>query len=165
MWAIIKIDKKKLELLKQDFLKMLGKEVVIYNPKLLLQKYKKNKLLNKEFNLMGDYFFCFHKDLIKNDTVNKLKYSRGLKYFLTGCVESQKEITSFIEKCKKSENKDGYLTQSFFQLRLNKHYQFTSGPFVEKIFKIINLQKNKIDIYMGNLKTTIQKKEFLFKPV
>lgn len=165
MWAIIKIDKKKLEFLKKDFLKMLGNEVEIYNPKLLLQKYKNNKLLNKELNLMGDYSFCFHKDLIKKETVYKLKYSRGLKYFLTGCIESQNEIISFIEKCKRSENKDGYLTQSFFQLNINNDYKFTSGPFVEKIFKIINIQKNKIDIFMGNLKTSIQRKEFLFKPI
>ena len=164
MWTIIKIDKKRIEFLKQDFLKKLGKEVIIYNPKLLLQKYKKNKLFNKELDLMGDYFFCFHKDLAQNETINKLKYSRGLKYFLTGCVESQNEITNFIDKCKKSENKDGYLTQGFFQLNLNNYYKFTTGPFVEKIFKIINLQKNKIDIYMGNIKTTIQRKQFLFKP-
>ena len=52
-----------------------------------------------------------------------------------------------------------------YPLDLNKDYQFTSGPFVEKIFKIINLQKNKIDIYIGNLKTTIKNKEFLFKTI
>ena len=31
----------------------------------------------------------------------------------------------------------------------------------EKIFKIINLQKNKIDIVLGNIKTSINKKNIL----
>ena len=37
--------------------------------------------------------------------------------------------------------------------------------FVDEIFKIIILQKNKIDIFLGNLITSIQRKEILFKPV
>ena len=39
------------------------------------------------------------------------------------------------------------------------------GPFTEKIFQIINLQKNKIRILMGNIKTTINNKDFLFSPI
>ena len=61
--------------------------------------------------------------------------------------------------CKSSE-KDGYLSYNFYKLNLNGKYKFTTGPFVEKIFQIINMQKNKIDILMGNLKTTIKKKSF-----
>ena len=33
--------------------------------------------------------------------------------------------------------------------------------FQKKIFKIINLQKNKIDILMGNLKINIKNKNFI----
>ena len=114
---------------------------------------------------MGDYFLCFHKDFKKIETINKLKFCRGLKYFLNGFEQSQKEIELFIDKCKHSENKEGFISQSFFGLKVDKCYKFSNGPFVEKIFKIINLQKNKIDIYMGNIKTTINKKNFLYKPV
>ena len=64
-----------------------------------------------------------------------------------------------------SENKEGYLLQSFYQININSKYKFVSGPFTEKIFEIINLQKNKIDILMGNIKTTIKKQEFLFSPI
>ena len=53
----------------------------------------------------------------------------------------------------------------FFDLDLNKRYKFLSGPFSEKIFKIINLQKSNIRVLMGNIKTTIKRKEFLFTPV
>ena len=43
MWTIIKFDKKKLDFLKKDFTKKLGKDFIIYNPKLYIQKYKNNK--------------------------------------------------------------------------------------------------------------------------
>mgnify|MGYP001204780889 CR=1 FL=1 len=165
MWTIVKIDKKKFPLLKEDFQIKLGKSCIFYCPKFLFQKYRNNKLLSKEFDLLGDYFLCFHKDFIKPETINKLKYSRGLKYFLSGFYQSQKEIEIFVRKCKDSENSEGYLSQNFYPLKLNQKYKFSSGPFVEKIFKIINLQKNKIDIYIGNIKTSIQKQDFLFKPV
>ncbi len=164
MWTIIKFDKKKLSILKEDFSQKLNGNFEIYSPKLLIQKYKKNKLVNKELNLLGDYILCFHKDFKNYKTINNLKYCRGLKYFLEGFKTSQIDIENFVNKCKSSE-KDGYLSYNFYKLNLNGKYKFTTGPFVEKIFQIINMQKNKIDILMGNLKTTIKKKEFLFNPV
>ena len=54
--------------------------------------------------------------------------------------------------------------QNFFQLQKDLKYQFVSGPFVDKIFQIINIQQKGIKILMGNLKTTINKKDFLFNP-
>ena len=131
MWTAIKFDKKNFHLLKEDFLKKIGKEFIIYRPKIFIQKYKNNKLINKEVDLLGDYLFCFHKNFCKKSTINQLEFSRGLKYFLNGFIELQQDVQNF----------------------------------VEKFFKIINLQKNKIDILIGNLKTTIDKKEFLFTPI
>ena len=157
MWTIIKFDRKNIGILKEDFKKKLGKDVTIYSPKLLIQKYKKNKPFNKEFNLLGDYLFCFHRDFKNPETLNLLKFTRGLKYFLGGFNESQDEIEKFIKKCKESENAKGYLTQNFFDICKNSNYKFTSGPFSERIFKIINLQKNKINILLGNIRTTIKK--------
>ena len=61
MWAIIKFDKKNFKFLKKEFNKKLGKECEIYIPKIQVQKFKNNKLINKDFNLLGDYLFCFHK--------------------------------------------------------------------------------------------------------
>lgn len=165
MWTIIKIDKKKLELLKIDFSKRLKGNLVIYNPKLQVQKYKNNKLINKEFNLLGDYLLCFHKDFKDPQNIKKLKFSRGLKYFLNGFIKSQNQIDEFVRKCKSSENEKGYLSQTFYELNLNNEYKFSTGPFAETIFKIISLQKNKIDILMGNIKTTIKRGKFLFSPV
>ena len=165
MWTIIKFDKKNLSLLKYDLKKKLGNDTKIYIPKLKIQKYKNNKLVNKEVNLLGDYLFCFHEDLKLNNSLNNLKFSRGLKYFLEGFKESQKDIELFISKCKNSENKDGFLSRNFFDLDVSKKYKFSSGPFADKIFKIIKLQKSRIKILMGNLKTTIKEEEFLFTPI
>tara|TARA_B100001248_G_C27338462_1_gene435021 strand:- start:289 stop:786 length:498 start_codon:yes stop_codon:yes gene_type:complete len=165
MWTVLKFDKKKLNLLKQDFLKNLGQDCEFYIPKLILQKYSKNKLIQKEFNLLGDYLFCFHKNLDKINTQNQLKFCRGLKYFLNGYNESQNEIDKFIKRCKKMEDNTGYLSANFFKLEFNRDYKFTSGPFVEKIFKIVSLQKKTIDILMGNLKTKIDRRKFLFNPL
>jgi|TARA_B100000929_G_scaffold140303_1_gene111050 hypothetical protein len=165
MWAIIKFDKKKLELLKKDLKEKLGEDINVYKPKLLFKKYKNNKLINKEFNLLGDYLFCFHKNFQDSSTISKLKFSKGLKYFLNGFVQSQKEINKFIKKCKESENEEGYLSQNFYELCINSNYQFSSGPFTEMIFKIIDLQKNKINILLGDIKTTIKKNKFQFRPL
>ncbi len=165
MWTIIKFDKKNLALLEQDLKKKLGDDLEIYIPKLRIQKYKKNKLVNKEIYLLGDYLFCFHKNLKFKDTINGLKFIKGLKYFLEGFVESQKDIEAFVSKCKNSENNCGFLSRNFFDLEISRNYKFSSGPFADKIFKIINLQKNKISILMGNIKTTIKEKEFLFTPL
>jgi len=165
MWTIIKFDKKKLSLLKRDFQEKLGSDFKIYCPKLIFRKYKNNKLIKKDFDIMGDYLFCFHKNFSNSQALSKLKFVKGLKYFLTGCVHSQDEIKKFIARCKESENKDGYLSQDFFEICINAKYQFASGPFSEMIFKIINLHKNKINILLGNIKTTINKNDFLFRPL
>ena len=82
-----------------------------------------------------------------------------------GANGSQVEIVKFIEKLKSLENNKGFISNSFFELKKNNDYKFSSGPFADKIFKIIDLQKNKINILMGNIKTTIKKQKLLFKPV
>jgi len=61
--------------------------------------------------------------------------------------------------------RNGYITYNIFDISINSFYKFKSGPFVEKIFKIISLQKNKIDILMGEIKTTINKKDYLFSSI
>ena len=164
MWTVLKFDKKNLALLKQDLKSKLGEEYKIYIPKLRIQKFKNNKLINKDFNLLGDYLFCFHTNLEFEQNRNQLKFSKGLKYILEGTIESQEEIKSFISKCKKSENQDGFITRDFFDMDVYSKYKFLSGPFTNRIFKILSFQKNQIKILMGDIKTTIKNKEFLFTP-
>ncbi len=165
MWLIFKVDKKRIETLKRDFKLKLGEDTIFYRPKLLIEKYHKNKLNSKDISLLGDYMFCYNKKLVNNNILNILKFSKGLKYFLNGCEKSQNEIYSFIEKCKSCEDKKGYIGMDFFNLMKNSKYKFSNGPFSGKIFEIINLQKNKIDILLGQIKTSIKKEQFLFSPV
>lgn len=165
MWAIIKFDKKKLGFLKEDLKKKLGDNCKFYMPKLVFNKFKKNKLIKKEFYLLGDYIFCFHEKLADKNILNNINYSRGLKLILDGFYSSQNEICKFIKKCKDSEDTRGYISEEFYDLKINNNYKLFSGPFTNSIFKIVELQKNKISVLIGNLKTTIRKKEFLFQPI
>ncbi len=165
MWTIIKFEKKSFGSLKSDLEKKLGADCKFYVPKLLIKRYKNNKLVKKEFNLLGDYLFCFSEKFNDKKIVKTANYTRGLKYILQGFTQSQNEISKFIEKCKASEDLEGYISEQFYDLKINSNYKFFSGPFTNSIFKIIQLQKNKIRILMGNFKTTVNKKEFLFQPI
>jgi len=165
MWTVIKFDKNQLKLFEIEFKKKFKNECKIYFPKLLTQKIKKNKKFNKEYNLLGDYCFCFHNSFVSSNTYNQIKFLKGVKSLLTGYQNSQRDIIKFIYDCKKLENKEGYISQTIYKAEINKLYKFTSGPFSEKIFKIIELQKNKIEILMGNIKTSIGKKNLLFCPL
>ena len=59
MWTIIKFDKKKLASLKNDLRLKLGEDLNIYIPKIFIKKYRKNKFVGREFDLLGNYLFCF----------------------------------------------------------------------------------------------------------
>ena len=115
MWAIIKIDKKKINFFKKDFSKFFDSNFKIYTPKIKIKNTKKNKLkLTREIPILGDYIFCFHTLSVSNK-LNYIKRFRGLKLFLEGHIQNQKEITQFIKKCKDNEDKDGYLLQDFLK--------------------------------------------------
>ena len=113
MWAVLKINKKNLSLLKNDFKKKLGDDVKFYVPKLQLKKFLNKKIHIKEISLLGDYLLCFHRDFSKNSVITSLRYCKGLKYFLTDFLGSQNEIQKFINKCKDNENEYGFIKPSF----------------------------------------------------
>ena len=165
MWTIIKFEKKSLNVLKSDLEKKLGTNCKFYIPKLLFKKYTKKKWKKKEVNLLGDYLFCFNKKFNDSRAIKTVNYARGLKYILQGFNQSQNEITEFIEKCRVSEDSDGFISEQIYDLKINSNYKFFSGPFANSIFKIIKLKKNKIRILMGNFETTVSKKEHSFQPI
>ncbi len=165
MWTIIKINKKNLSLLKKDFLVKLGNDVKFFIPKLKLNIFNKSKLLTKESFLLGDYILCFHKDFEKKSILSSLKYTRGLKYFLTDFLSAQDEIEKFILKCKENEDEKGFIKSSFFDFRKCKNYEFISGPFTRMIFSIINENKINLKVLIGNRMATVSKERNLFRPV
>jgi hypothetical protein len=166
MWAIIKINKKKINLLRQDFSKYFDTNYKIYSPKIKIKNFKKNNLkFFKEVSILGDYIFCFHSSLSVPNKLDYIKKFRGLKLFVNGHIHSQDEIINFIKRCKENEDQNGFLLQEFFETEINKSYEFVTGPFAKKIFSIIGLQKNKLQTTIGNIKTTINRKDFLYRPI
>jgi hypothetical protein len=91
---------------------------------------------------------------------------KGLEYFLEGHNQNQHQIIKFIEYCKSFEDEKGYLTQSFFKKMVMKKAKFISGPFTNMIFEIIERQKNRLKILVGNIVTTIpDKTNYLYRPI
>ena len=98
MWIVAKYDKKKANFFLDDLKKKLKDKVVIYNPKVKIEKFYKKKLISKEFNILGDYIFCFNPKFANQKILDNLQFTKGLKYFLSGFYKSQKEIKDFIKK-------------------------------------------------------------------
>ena len=161
MWVVAKYDKKKANFFLEDLKKKLKDKVVIYNPRVKIEKFYKKKLISKEFNILGDYIFCFNPQFENQKILNNLQFTKGLKYFLSGFYKSQKEIKEFIKKCKKSENENGFLSADFFDIKINKKYKFNNGPLTNLIFQVLEIQKTKFKILMSDKIATI-KKGFLF---
>ncbi len=165
MWTVLKIDKKNLFFLKKDLEKKLNSEVKFYKPQILIEQFCQNKKISKAIDILGDYIFCYNKNFISSQKINSLNYCKGLKYFLNGFETSQKEIEDFLELCKKSENKKGFIAENIFNLKINKNYKFLNGPFVNQIFKLIEIQKNKFCFSFGKFKSYIGNKNILIRPI
>ena len=58
----MRIDLNKTNLMNED-LKKIGKDFEFYLPKINIQIFKNNKLVNKSVPLLGDYIFCYHQIL------------------------------------------------------------------------------------------------------
>ncbi|OUV61459.1 MAG: hypothetical protein CBC88_00310 [Candidatus Pelagibacter sp. TMED128] len=129
-----------------------------------VKSFVKNQVIKKKINILEDYIFCYSKKFSKKNTFNQLRYLKGLKYFLEGFFESQNEISEFIKKCKDSENINGAISSNFFELILNRKYKFNSGPFLNAVFKLVEIRKRKLKVLIGNKVTTINK-DILVRPV
>ena len=72
MWTVIKFNKDQLNFLKSELKNKFGEDLKFYCPKIIIEKFKNNKLVKKECNLLGDYLFCF------NDVFKKKKLQISL---------------------------------------------------------------------------------------
>ena len=166
MWIVAKIKRKELNIFKDNLIKKFGKETQFYYPKIEYNKYIKNKIKKFEKLILENYIFCYHEQFKKKNFINELRFTKGLEYLLKGNGQNQTEIIKFIEHCKSFENKDGYLTSAFFKTMVTKKAKFISGPFTDMIFEILETQKNKLKILIGNIVTTISdKKNYLYRPI
>lgn len=164
MWTILNINLNKINFFQKELAKKLGPDFKIYYPKFRIKIFKNKKSLDKKIPLLGNYIFCFHKKFESNLFVQNIKFVRGLNYVLSDYSSSQKDIEKFILSCKKNEDQDGYIIQNFLNVSLNQFYKFKSGLLANKIFKLIDLQKNKIKVLINNLKFEINKKDLIILP-
>ena len=166
MWVVAKVRIKDLNIFKKNLTEKIGDDIKFYHPKIEYHKYFGDKVKRFEKFILENYIFCYHAKFKKPNSVNEVKFLRGLEYFLEGYNQNQNEIVKFINYCKSFENKNGYLTQSFFKTMIIKKAKFIAGPFANIIFEILEKQKNKLKILVGNIITTIpNKKNYLYCPI
>ena len=166
MWIVFIYKWREFSLLKQDFRKILGDLPLIFRPKLKYQKLVKKKLKFLEKDILDDYLICYHEKFQNINMLTILKNSKGLKYFLADSKTNQREIISFIDYCKKNQDLDGYIKQSFFEFKNMKRGMFLNGPFTNMIFGVIENQRNKLKVLIGKATMTITKNSnYLFRPV
>ena len=82
MWTIIKYNSKELHIAKNSLKSNLESEPIFYIPKIKYMKKNKNKVLSLEKNILENYMICFHKQFSDTNMLSKLKYLKGLSYFL-----------------------------------------------------------------------------------
>ena len=166
MWTVAKIKIKNLNTFKKNLAKKIGNDIKFYHPKIEYHRYFGDKIKRFEKLILENYIFCYHKRFQKSSFVNEIKFLKGLEYFLGGYNHNQKSIVQFIEYCKMFENEKGYLTQSFFITMITKKAKFISGPFTNMIFEILEKQKNKLKILLGDIVTTIPNTtNCLYRPI
>ena len=166
MWVVAKVKIKDLNIFKKNLTEKIGSDIKFYHPKIEYHKYFGSKVKRFEKFILENYVFCYHIKFEKTNFVNGVRSIRGLNYFLEGYSQNQSNIIKFIEYCKTFEDKKGYLTQSFFTNIISKKAKFISGPFTNMIFEIIEKQKNKLKILVGNIVTTIPNNtSYLYRPI
>ena len=159
MWIVAKIDKKRINLFKEEIKNRCDKGFVFYQPSFQFEKVVKNKLEKNTKPLLEDYIFCYCKKFEDINFVNTLNYIKGLKYFLEGFKNHQQEIIKFIENCKVNQNAKGFISSTYFYNIINSRGKFVSGPFTNMLFDIIEKNKNKLKVLIGNYKVSISKKD------
>lgn len=165
MWLVIKYKKNNLGLLQDEVKKIMGKKIEFYLPKMQFEK-KINRKIKKVVKILTkDYLFCKIENFNKTDILQKLKFCKGVKYILESFNFSQKEIETFIFRCKKHEDKYGNIQSSFFSVFENTKIKFLNGPFSNQIFNIEKNFDSFIKTSLNNIKITINKKDNLYQTV
>ena len=166
MWAVIKYKKDQYNIFSKTLQEKLGDMTKFYNPKLIYYKILKDRKKRVENNLLGNYAFCYFEGFKDKKTIQKINNIKGLEYILEGYICYQNQITKFINLCKKNEDENGGIKQSFFLESDFKKIKFLDGPFSNLIFDVIERKKNKLKLSFGKIKTTIRMDSTrLFYPV
>mgnify|MGYP001169760903 FL=1 len=166
MWIVAKINHLETETFKSQLKKRLGLDIKFYNPLICIKKVHKQKLKNQSRPILNNYIFCYHQKFDDESAINQISNIRGLNYFLKSYKLNQKEIETFINNCKSFEDKEGFISPAFFKDLLSNKAKFISGPFTNLFFDIIEKQKGKMKIMLGNFAIAISdKSKYLYQPV
>jgi len=116
-----------------------------YRPITNINKKIKNILLNYFFIEIGE-----NREILK-----KIKYAKGINQILEDSLYHQKPINDFIQFCKSKEDPKGYLGKEFFLKFLNTKGKFTSGPFKNIFFEVLEQNDKEIKVLLDNYKHPI----------
>jgi len=152
MWIVAKIKSQEQRVFKQELKKEMGENIIYYEPKVLFI----NKNINFIKNILGNYVFCFHEKFKDKAYLNRYKFIKGLKYFLSGYKNSQEDILKFINLCKSNEDEKGFLNANFFKSIVDKKAKFLNGPLANIVFEILENNKNNLIIKINQKKVKIQ---------
>ncbi len=166
MWIVFNYKIKEINTLKKNLKNILGNTPDYFIPQIKYQKSLGNKFKTIKKNLLEGYLICFDQKFKDKNVINNLRFLKGLNYLIDGYKSNQDEIISFIKKCKKFQNREGFLTQEFFEYSNFSKGKFVSGPFTNLIFDVISKNSKKTEILIGRYKTTISKNSnFLYRPI
>ena len=121
MWIVAKIKKKEIKTFKEDSIKEAGKDIQFYCPKIEYHQYFRDKVKRLEKLALENYIFCYHKNFKDSLFINKLKFIKGLEYYLNGHYQDQNEIKMYVEKAIKNSNLSKKQIKSFYSKPENRH--------------------------------------------
>jgi hypothetical protein len=120
----------------------------------LTKTYRPITKINKKIkNILLNYFFIEIEE--NREILKKIKYTKGINQILEDSLYHQKPINDFIQFCKSEEDPKGYLGKKFFLKFLNTKGKFTSGPFKNIFFEVLEQNDKEIKVLLDNYKHTI----------
>ncbi|MAJ86258.1 MAG: hypothetical protein CL687_04815 [Candidatus Pelagibacter sp.] len=155
MWAVAKIKKNQEGIFLSELSKKFQKNFEVYYPRVLITENNKKEKIK---NILGNYIFFYQSELNLSKSNSNFNFIKGLQYFIYGSQNDSDQIMNFVDYCKRSENKKGYISNSFFFKMIKTKAQIISGPLKNIILNIVNIDKNKIIANTGKINISINKK-------
>ena len=156
MWLVLKYKNSEIGNLKRDLISKI-KDIAFYNPTIKLNYFLNNRRNSKTKNLLEGYLFCQSKIIENIESKTLIKNLKGLQYILSGSKRDQKDIENFISICKQHEDHEGFIKQSFFEVKNKTKCYFLSGPFAKIIFDIVEETKKIIKVRFKNMDLIVPK--------
>ena len=120
----------------------------------LSKTYRLVTKINKKIkNVLLNYFFIEINE--NKEILKKIKYTKGINQILDDSLYHQKPINDFIQFCKSKEDPKGYLGKEFFLKFLKTKGQFTSGPFKNIFFEVLEQNHKELKVLLDNYKHPI----------